>query len=666
MEKSELVYIATCLADLCDRKGIDLQTFSDATLPFSTKIAFSYLPLENAALEVAKFAERRNQIPYLIQSVRRRFPEDVKFFEIAHSHGVSPNDTISYTARRPRRNVPHTYGELIPAGLAIASLAIILTVIINRSAFDFVILLVFGIILLVAYRTWAVLGSGGDAPDSIQRHQYDAFRNGLAAGNSIQRTYRSLAIHFISWQLQFFGDRYSKPNQLIAKFLGVTTETPLWTAASFDRCVLIAAIYPATCIIFFWALSGSVQKVQESLHLSVLPPWHRSVVAVALIFQFFAIRRLLNTSSWLSAAWAIAGGNLSISLAVVGAGLPEVALIFFVAGIGAASLGLLLDRLKVPFIAFNRSVSGAGALAGVVVGAGTFAWLGQYSQAFGGAGGGLIAVAVAGLLTYLSSKVSATIYHAYLLICISIAIPILCLIFAALFSVSSTWGKAGPMILYMGFLPVLNSVFDWISVGITRALMWRGIQRRAWWPLYYSLIDAAIAVVLIFLLSACLIISVLVFNCAANCACVGNDVQLDVAGLLYGIQSHPLDSGFWWAYALVGTTLLPSITNLMIGGASTTSGIPWLSNILLDSMPKDNSPPIHDRIWMALLWASNRVLGGMVGIIVQVTLLVGLLVYILPPVGIELLDFLETLETEHGVENLLWLVRSLRGCTAAS
>jgi hypothetical protein len=43
---------------------------------------------------------------------------------------------------------------------------------------------------------------------------------------------------------------------------------------------------------------------------------------------------------------------------------------------------------------------------------------------------------------------------------------------------------------------------------------------------------------------------------------------------------------YWWAYALLLSTTIPSLVNLAIGGMALTRGIPWLARLLLQWIPE--------------------------------------------------------------------------------
>ena len=86
------------------------------------------------------------------------------------------------------------------------------------------------------------------------------------------------------------------------------------------------------------------------------------------------------------------------------------------------------------------------------------------------------------------------------------------------------------------------------------------------------------------------------------------------------------------------STLIPSLVNLTIGGTSLLRGIPGLPPLLLRFMPAGKAEPTFDRAWLALVLTVQVFLGALLGIAAQAFLAIGVLFYVLPWMGIELLD----------------------------
>ena len=84
--------------------------------------------------------------------------------------------------------------------------------------------------------------------------------------------------------------------------------------------------------------------------------------------------------------------------------------------------------------------------------------------------------------------------------------------------------------------------------------------------------------------------------------------------------------------------MIPSLLNLMIGGASLLRGIPGLPALLLRFMPAGKAVPAYDRTWLALVLTCQVFVGAFLGIAAQFVLAIGVIFYVLPWMGLELLD----------------------------
>jgi hypothetical protein len=127
---------------------------------------------------------------------------------------------------------------------------------------------------------------------------------------------------------------------------------------------------------------------------------------------------------------------------------------------------------------------------------------------------------------------------------------------------------SGPLLLLLGLLTLLNAPFDWASLGLTRALLRRGLELGGWWPYLLAIADAALAALIVAALALTMVIGVQAFDALAQHG--GGKAILPLDVLFDGIAVHPADPEYWWVYARLLTTVLPSMVNLMIGGASAT------------------------------------------------------------------------------------------------
>jgi hypothetical protein len=219
-----------------------------------------------------------------------------------------------------------------------------------------------------------------------------------------------------------------------------------------------------------------------------------------------------------------------------------------------------------------------------------------------------------------------------------------CISAAVLLPSDNYWGKlAGAIILFLGLLTLLNAPFDWFSLGITRALLRRGLELGGWWPFALAMVDALVAIFTVFVLSIVLVVGIQAFDNLAEYA--GGPRPLSLPALFNGIESYPEAPELWWVYLLLASTMVPSIANLMIGGASLMRGVPGLNPLLLRYIPVGKAVPAFDRAWIALILTVQILGGAILGIVVQICVATILVAHVLPLVRLELLAICRAIES---------------------
>jgi hypothetical protein len=173
----------------------------------------------------------------------------------------------------------------------------------------------------------------------------------------------------------------------------------------------------------------------------------------------------------------------------------------------------------------------------------------------------------------------------------------------------------------------------------------------AWHLVFFALADAALAAAMIVVLTLAMVIGVQAFDELTEHG--GGAAVLPLGKLFDGIEAHPGAPEYWWAYALLLSTMIPSMINLMIGGASLARGIPGLSSPLLRLIPAGKAVPTLNREWIALVLTSQIVGGAILGAVAQIVLAVVLIVYVMPWFGLELLDLARAV-AEFNVPGRLW------------
>jgi hypothetical protein len=212
---------------------------------------------------------------------------------------------------------------------------------------------------------------------------------------------------------------------------------------------------------------------------------------------------------------------------------------------------------------------------------------------------------------------------------------VLAMILACLGASATLPGAGGPLLLFLGLLTLLNAPFVWASLGLTRALLRRRLELGGWWPYLLALADACLAGVITALLALTMVIGVQAFD---ELAVRGNDAAvLPLDTLFGGIAKSPGAPKYWWAYALLLSSMIPSLVNLAISGMALTRGFPGLPRLLLLWTPEGRDVPEYKRPLVAGGLTLQMFAGVGLGIAVQGLLAWGLIFHVMPWIGLDLL-----------------------------
>ncbi len=508
---------------------------------------------------------------------------------------------------------------------------------------------------LVFRHYYEILGAGGASSGSPRRHAYEKLRASLSTGGTPARLYAQWlesALHTVE---RFFGEVRVTSRSTMQQVIGLDQPAALWTAPALDRCILFAFIYPQALLFLGWLMSGRAGRAEIVLGLvSEADPLRRYIAIGALVTSAIGyakcckivsrdhhvlqqpaqIRRLrfglwflvlavagLITDLFLSKGPSAVGGAVIVSSSVVGAVAGDV-LIAMISGSAAAAIGILLS------LHFGEFTAGIAASM-------TCAAIGLYASAFGGEGSRW-------------RRLRNRLRFSHLFWWIFLAVSIVSYIgLARWLPLSKAWPVIGPILLFYGLLPALNAPFLWFSVGLTRALLWLGIERRGWWPYFYALLDAAMAVLVLVLLVGLMVVAIQTLNLMAVMG--GGDAILPVAPLLHAIFKSLRENSFepehWWAYTLLVSGMIPSLINLTIGGFSLLRGIPVLSRQLHAYLPENRVVPAQRRYWISLVLAIQVMAGMCLGLAAQFILLPWWIFgYVLPGLGFGVLKFALNIE----------------------
>lgn len=517
------------------------------------------------------------------------------------------------------------------------------------------VLLVYGLCVAVAPFIYkyhlGVLAQGAQPEGSLERQDYDRLRAGLAGGNLAARLYAKWLTAFLDGVERFFGDVGMADRTLFPRAFGLKKPAPLWTAPALDRCLLLALIYPIATIFVIWAISGHVGPAEAVLALQPeLPGWRRGFAATVLGFAGFVAWSFMRTNGWKYllmwiAACALAGCAIAIVAAATGARpATDAGTVGFFA---AVAFGVVISAKSGEALAGPPHGAAAAAAVAVLSFGGPIG--GTHALTFGVvvasflASGPALAIGVAVIATAveMASAIAFRLrWHGLFLALFLPAMIVVCLVAADLLSPLETWGRAGPLLLFLGLLTLLNAPFDWASLGLTRALLRRGLELGGWWPYLLALVDAALAGVIIALLAPTMVIGVQAFDELAVHG--GGDPVLPLDALFGGIAKNPAAPEYWWAYALLLSSMIPSLINLMISGMAFTRGIPWLARLILNWIPEGKAVPEYKRQPAAIGLTVQMFAGAGLGIAAQAFLAWGLIFHVMPWIGLDLLDMART------------------------
>jgi hypothetical protein len=505
--------------------------------------------------------------------------------------------------------------------------------------------------VLIYRRYVGVLGAGGRPKGSPARLAYDELRESLSGGNMPARLYAKSLSAFLDAIDRFFGDAGKADQTLFPRAFGLNTPAPLWTAPAFDRCLLLALIYPIVALIIIWAISGHVGPAEAALGLAPnISPWRRGLtVAGVLTVAGFAWADRVTARPKSFGGTVVRASTIGLKASIV-AFVIAVALTGVVAGAFVVAFVGVLAFAGVVAFAGVFAFAGAVVVAFAVAVAVAFAFAVALPVAFAGASARLFAVAlIAGgilvvvivivvtvVVDLLNERAIAQRWHGVFLSLFLPAMIIACLMAANLLSSLKMWEVSGPLLLFLGLLSLLNAPFDWASLGLTRALLRRGLELAGWWPYLLAIADAALAALIVAALALTMVVGVQAFDALAQHS--GGTAILPLDALFEGIATHPADPEYWWLYALLLTTVLPSMVNLMIGGASLLRGLPGLPLVMLRKLPAGKAVPDFDRNWIALVLTLQIVGGAVLGIAAQALLIVGIIGHVMPWFGLGLLD----------------------------
>jgi hypothetical protein len=123
-------------------------------------------------------------------------------------------------------------------------------------------------------------------------------------------------------------------------------------------------------------------------------------------------------------------------------------------------------------------------------------------------------------------------------------------------------------LVFLAALPLVNALFDWLSLGLTRVLLRQSLERRR--P-GIALRNGGIDVLAALGLLAALAVAATAGLQGLNRLALAGGWPaplIDLGDLLRRLRETPGDPSVWWIYATLVSTLLPSVVHLAIAGGA--------------------------------------------------------------------------------------------------
>jgi hypothetical protein len=373
-------------------------------------------------------------------------------------------------------------------------------------------------LFLSCYRRFlGILGAGSDPAGSPECESYVKLRESLAKGGLPARLYARRLTGFLNGADSFFGDAGMANHTLFPHAFGLKTPAPLWTPHAFDRCLFLALVYPIATIFIIWAVSGHAGPAEMALGLKPnVSGWSRSFIAAAAAFEGFAIWSMFGRNAGNQSSGSMLPPLLALTRppepmrlspwpSQARPPLPS----RLIPSAQAQSL------LALPLSA--RSLVRAG-LPGAISVAATIPVAFGLAFGLGGASSSTVARAVGaaaavsiGTLLLAAFAINRQAQGQFLLFFIPAMIAA-CLSAVGLLLPLQTWPYTGPLRLFQVLLTLINAPFNWVSIGLTRALLRRGLELGGWWPYFLGVANAVLATAIVAALTLTMVIAVQAFD----------------------------------------------------------------------------------------------------------------------------------------------------------
>lgn len=358
-----------------------------------------------------------------------------------------------------------------------------------------------------------------------------------------------------------------------------------WSWRAYDLTLLLAVAYPVLSLTVIWAITNESGQLGDLVVLAGgAAAWKRIAVLLGLLGILIfsrgsrvARRRGSERVRYLSLALAV-GTALLTSLVIATTGptgyLISAAVVFALAvALFAAALRALILMIFGP--AF-RPIAGLG-----IIGITIFSYAATTTLYFDGTSRSVLNwqfLALTGFLlfSFVLFEIGCYVGRHALAYCFFTSIIYAFLVWSV-GSTSNISSAAKSTVIFLGFFPLLNAVFDFISIGLTRWCLRRGLQKPGAGILLWSSIDALTALLLFALLGMATIF--FLFNVGSD----SGEPIIAFPAVFSSIRSDP--NAYWWLYVSFFSTLIPTVIHLGVASWSFVTFAPngiqdWIRTLI--------------------------------------------------------------------------------------
>lgn len=509
----------------------------------------------------------------------------------------------------------HALGEPVRAAIGSPALGMLAAAV----------MMIYGGFCLLVIRYVGVLGAGAAPPDTPDRAVYEALRLSLASGGRIAQSYERRLARFLDALDRFLGDAGSPPSGSASRTFRLAKPAWLWTAPAYDRCLKYAILYTVSIILLSWLISGHVGPAEHAIGLpDGLTLKSRAGLLAFPILSMIGLKLTEQLADITKKAilWICSSMIAFLGMFIFKTPIPSIAVCAIILVSDREDDGLELISL---FIAMSLFL--------------TIRLVAHLSN-------NLLIIKLAICMIFLFAlpillQINVVKRNRRRILLPGSALMLLLCLLSPLMASRETWFLSGPIILFLPFLALVNAPFDWVALGATRLLLRKGLELGRAWPLVLAFVDAALATLCVTVLGLVCVLAVQAFDAVA--ALRGLPPILPLDPLFEGLESSPGNPEFFWLYAMLLSTTIPSVANLVLGGFSLMRGFPGLSKALLLAIPAGQPPLRHDRAVISFILAFHWIGALLLGLGVQAGLIVLVIVYVMPSLGLDLLDVARTL-----------------------